>query len=66
QAVRNMLIHTDLTLWEAVNLASLNQARLLGVDSAKGSIGRGKDADLLIFDDQVNIQTVFAKGRQVY
>ncbi|MDD3537222.1 MAG: N-acetylglucosamine-6-phosphate deacetylase [Eubacteriales bacterium] len=66
QAVRNMLIHTDLTLWEAVNLASLNPARLLGVDSAKGSIGRGKDADLLIFDDQVNIQTVFAKGRQVY
>jgi len=66
QAVRNMLAHTDLAVWEAVNLASLNPARLLGLDQAKGSIRPGKDADILIFDEQLNIQTVFVEGQQVY
>jgi N-acetylglucosamine-6-phosphate deacetylase len=53
-------------VWEAVNLASLNPARLLGLDQVKGSIRPGKDADILIFDEQLNIQTVFVEGQQVY
>ncbi|HCU08410.1 MAG TPA: N-acetylglucosamine-6-phosphate deacetylase [Clostridiales bacterium] len=66
QAVRNMLDHTDLSMWEAVNLASLNPARLLGLDQTKGSLRPGKNADILIFDEQLNIQEVYVEGQQVY
>jgi N-acetylglucosamine-6-phosphate deacetylase len=36
---------------EAVRMASLTPARVIGVDDRKGSLEPGKDADLAIFDD---------------
>jgi N-acetylglucosamine-6-phosphate deacetylase len=36
---------------EAVRMASLNPARVIGVDDHKGSLEPGKDADLVFFDD---------------
>jgi N-acetylglucosamine-6-phosphate deacetylase len=37
-------------LAEAVRMASLNPARVLGIDDRTGSLERGKDADLALFD----------------
>ncbi|HSN74237.1 MAG TPA: N-acetylglucosamine-6-phosphate deacetylase [Anaerolineae bacterium] len=37
-------------LVEAVRMATLNPARVIGVDDRKGSISPGKDADIAIFD----------------
>ena len=51
EAVRNVLANTDLTISQAVNMASLNPARRIGLSASKGSIEAGKDADFAIVDD---------------
>lgn len=49
-------------LQDAVKMASLNHARLVGMDNEIGSIMIGKRADILIFDDDINIKNVFLNG----
>ena len=39
-----------------------NPAKLLGVFDRKGSIAEGKDGDLLIMDEQLQIEQVFLRG----
>jgi N-acetylglucosamine-6-phosphate deacetylase len=38
----------------------------MGVSEQKGSLTKGKDADVVIFDDQVEVQQTFVKGQSVY
>jgi N-acetylglucosamine-6-phosphate deacetylase len=35
---------------------------MLGMDSQIGSIARGKRANLVIFDDDINIENIFVGG----
>lgn len=51
-------------LVEAVKMATVNPARMIGVN--KGQIAPGFDADILLFDDDINIETVLVDGREVY
>lgn len=53
-------------LEQAIKAASLNPARMLGVDKETGSIGIGKSADLLLLDRDLNVRMVFVKGRPVF
>lgn len=53
-------------LHEAVNCASLNPARILGIEANKGSIAAGKDADLAIFDDDFTTWRTMIAGQWVY
>jgi len=62
-AVRNFARHTGLPLWQAVNMASLNPARSIGVDDRKGALEVGKDADILIADGDFNVRATFVRGR---
>jgi imidazolonepropionase-like amidohydrolase len=43
----------------------LNSARLLGIDSEIGSINIGKWADLIVFDNDLDIKPVFFHGNLV-
>jgi N-acetylglucosamine-6-phosphate deacetylase len=61
--VRTMRGMTGAPLHEVVNMASLNPARLVGADSRKGSVALGKDADLLLFDEDINISRVMVAGK---
>jgi N-acetylglucosamine-6-phosphate deacetylase len=36
------------------------------IDNKKGSLAKGKDADILIFDEDINIKMTMVKGRIVY
>ncbi len=65
-AVRNMVKLSGCPLAEAVQMASLNPARLLGVDDRKGSIALGKDADLVVLDQQGNLHMTIVKGKVCY
>lgn len=60
--VRTMVKLTNLSICEAVRLASLNPARFIGKDHEYGSITVGKHADLLIFDDNIEIRHVYVDG----
>lgn len=64
--VRNMVNLAGASLPDAVKMASLTPARILGIDRRKGSIDRGKDADIVVFDDEVNIRLTMVKGNIVY
>jgi N-acetylglucosamine-6-phosphate deacetylase len=50
-------------LVEAVRMASLNPARVVGVDDRKGSLEPGKDADLALFDEDWTAWRTMIAGR---
>jgi N-acetylglucosamine-6-phosphate deacetylase len=63
RAVRNMVGLAGASLCEAVRMASLVPARIIGMEKKKGSIAVGKDADLAVFDEEVAVKAVFLKGK---
>jgi N-acetylglucosamine-6-phosphate deacetylase len=56
----------DIPLTEAVRMITSTPARILGVSERKGSLAAGKDADIVIFDDDIRIATTIVKGKVVY
>jgi len=65
-AVLNIMKYTDLKIYEAVALASLNPAKLINMDDSKGSINIGKDADLIIFDEELKVDLSISGGEIIY
>lgn len=66
-ATMDRLIKTAATLAEipvadAIRMASETPSRIMGVYDRKGSIQRGKDADLIVLDDQLDLHGVIAMG----
>jgi len=49
-AIKNMIGWTDVTINQAINMASLNPARVLGLEEKIGSIHVGKLANLVVLD----------------
>jgi len=66
KAVKNILTNTDLSLYESVALASYNSAKVIGVQDRKGLIKEGYDADIVIFDDDIDIKKTIVGGKIVY
>lgn len=66
QAIRNFMTGTGLGLEEAIKPATLNPARLLGIEGKKGSIALGKDADLTLLDEELNVLMTIVGGEIVY
>ncbi|MFA7158132.1 MAG: amidohydrolase family protein [Kiritimatiellia bacterium] len=64
-ACRNFMSHTGYGIGHIARMASLNAARLLGIDGELGSIAEGKKANLLICDDTFNIDRVIFEGETV-
>lgn len=65
-AVKNVLDHTDIPVNEVFNMASLNAAAAIHVDDRLGSLEEGKDADIIITDENINIKRTIKKGRTIY
>ena len=66
EAVKNIRDHTSLSLPEIIQMASLNPVTLLGLESEKGSIKGGKDADFTILDNNMNVTATVVAGRLSY
>lgn len=64
--VRNMVNLAGAPLCDAVRMASITPANIMGVSDTKGSLVPGKDADIVIFNDNVEIAKTIVKGRVVY
>ncbi len=62
-AVYNMINHLNAPICDAVRMASLTPAEAINIDDKKGSIELGKDADLILFDDEINIKCVLIEGK---
>lgn len=65
-AVRNVYKNSKYPLYEVVKMASYNGAKFCKVDDRKGQIKEGFDADLLLFDENINIKSVFVNGKIVH
>jgi len=66
KAVKNMITHTGIEYFEAFKMASLNPARLLGIDGEIGSIKKGKRANIAVVDDEINVKKVLIDGERVF
>ncbi|NFT05824.1 MULTISPECIES: N-acetylglucosamine-6-phosphate deacetylase [Clostridium] len=66
KAVYNFFENTNLELNEVINMASLNPAKSIGIDDKKGSLDIGKDADICIFDDEMNCYFLVSEGRVIF
>lgn len=65
RALRNLLAFTGRSLEEILPVLTENPARMLGVFHRKGSIADGKDADVVVLDENNQVTHVFAQGIQV-
>lgn len=65
KAVRNCVRHCDIPFGEALNMASYYPAKLIGLDNFIGQIGVGKQANLVLINDNIELQAVFFKGESI-
>ncbi|PAD24964.1 N-acetylglucosamine-6-phosphate deacetylase [Niallia circulans] len=65
-AINNMMNFTGCSLQDVVKMASYNPAKQIGVLDKKGSIAKGKDADLVVLDENNQVALTICKGKIVY
>ena len=63
--IRTMVQKADIPLADAVRMASETPARIMGVYDRKGSLQKGKDADIIVMDDEIKSRAVWAMGRLI-
>lgn len=66
EGVRNFMNTVNISLTEAVDCATINPAKVLGIADRKGSIELGKDADLIVVDKDLNVYMTICRGNVVY
>lgn len=66
KAVYNFMKKTNLSLNEAINLASLNPAKSINMDDRKGSLEINKDADIAIFNDEMDCYMTVSQGEIIF
>ncbi|MBB1202576.1 N-acetylglucosamine-6-phosphate deacetylase [Enterobacteriaceae bacterium 89] len=64
-AVRNMVELAGVSPENAIQMASLHPARLLGVDNRLGTIRSGKQASLIALDTGLHLQHIWVKGQAI-
>lgn len=62
-AVRNMVEHADIPAEDAIHMASLHPARLLGMANQLGSLAPGKRANLIALDGGLHLQQSWIQGQ---
>jgi N-acetylglucosamine-6-phosphate deacetylase len=65
-ALRNILAFTDATLADVVQMGAINPALQCGVFDRKGSLEAGKDADLIVLNEQNELVLTICRGTIAY
>ena len=63
--IRTMVQKAEIPLEDAIRMASETPARIMGVLNRKGTLERGKDADIMALDRDLNVRAVWAMGKIV-
>jgi len=66
RAINNVYKNSNYPLYEVVKMASYNGAKHCRVQDHKGLIKEGYDADLVLFDEDINVKKVFILGKLVF
>ena len=64
--VRSMINLAEVPLEDAIKMISATPARILGVLDKKGTLTVGKDADIIIFDKNINVSMTMINGKIIY
>jgi N-acetylglucosamine-6-phosphate deacetylase len=64
--VRSMINLAEVPLEDAIKMISTTPARILGVLDKKGTLTVGKDADIIIFDKNINVSMTMINGKIIY
>lgn len=64
--VRTMYKTVGVPIVEAIQMMTINPARLIGIDDETGSLERGLRADLVLFDSDINVKMTVVGGKTVY
>lgn len=64
--VRNMVTLADVPLCDAVRMMTSTPARIAGVGRTKGTLVKGMDADVVIFDEGINIELTMVGGKVIF
>lgn len=64
--VANAVRWFGVSMPEAVRMASLVPAAVIGMDDRKGSLAAGKDADVIVLDDDLRVVETYVRGEHVY
>ncbi|HIH98801.1 MAG TPA: N-acetylglucosamine-6-phosphate deacetylase [Thermoplasmata archaeon] len=64
QGIKN-LVKIGIDLKDAVRMATVNPATLLGIEDRKGSITVGSDADLVLLNKNMEVERVYVGGKMV-
>jgi len=64
--VRTMIKLAGTSLPDTIEMISATPARILGLSASRGSLEPGKEADIVIFDDDIHVHLTMIGGRVVY
>ncbi|MCI8278201.1 MAG: N-acetylglucosamine-6-phosphate deacetylase [Staphylococcus xylosus] len=63
EGLKNLIAYTGASLDDLWRVTSLNQAIALKIEDDKGSIAIGKDADIVVVDDDIQVLTTIKSGK---
>lgn len=64
--LKTMVQMAGISITDAVKMLTTTPARIINVSDTKGELVAGKDADIVIFDDDFSIQKTLVQGKVVY
>lgn len=63
--IQTMTMKAEVPLFDVIRMISETPAKIMGVYDRKGSLERGKDADILLLDNHLEVRGVWAMGKMV-
>ncbi|WP_340372595.1 N-acetylglucosamine-6-phosphate deacetylase [Peribacillus sp. FSL E2-0218] len=65
-AIKNTLQYTGCSMTDIIKMTAENPAKQLRIFDRKGSIEVGKDADLVILNEELDVEMTFCRGKLAY
>lgn len=65
-AIKNTMENTDCSMTDIIKMTAENPAKQLRLFDRKGSIQVGKDADLVILNDRLDVEMTFCRGNLAF
>ena len=59
------MVSAGIPFTDAIRMSSETPARIIGVQDRKGTLEKGKDADIVIYDSDIHVKLVMRKGRVI-
>ncbi|MEA5017857.1 MAG: N-acetylglucosamine-6-phosphate deacetylase [Erysipelotrichaceae bacterium] len=63
EGLRNLIEYVQVPVNYAINMVSLNAAKMLRIDDHKGKLVAGYDADIVVLDNEYNVEQTYSLGK---